>query len=140
MYVPSLRLAAFEGLPEAARLDVLVRVLEALTACNVHFLHGNTVPRLYQSGVRYLEHMPCTEGEECWQDVRLCLASGIGNCKELSSWRIAELALGGEHATHDITRTRVQRLEGGGQLVTYHVRVRRADGTIEDPSRRLGMK
>lgn len=59
----------------------------------------------------------------------------VSNCDDLVSWRIAELRNAGENAKvrlkwqYDVSRS--SRM--------YHVLVRRADGTVEDPSLRLGM-
>lgn len=137
MYAPSLRLSSFDALPEWARIEIILRTLEALTVTNIAYLTSYPVPPLYRSGVRYLERVPCVDGE-CWQDAALTYKTQAGNCKELSSWRVAELIIAGEDARHRVTRTSVTR-EHDGIVVTYHVTVRRGNGTIEDPSRLLGM-
>jgi hypothetical protein len=138
MYAPSLRLPSFDVLPEPARRSVLVRLLETLIACDLAYLLTHVVPPLYQAGVRYQEVMPCRDGE-CWQDVALCLQTGIGNCKELSSWRIAEILAAGGDAFPALSLS-VSQLPNGDRLHTYHVQVMHADGRLEDPSRALGMR
>jgi len=55
----------------------------------------------------------------------------FGDCEDLSAWRVAELRLGGVRAIPWV-------VQSGNRL--YHVQVRYPDGTIEDPSRRLGMR
>lgn len=85
------------------------------------------LPALYASGVRYQrEH-----NREDWQTAEETLQRGHGDCEDLAAFRAAELRNAGEL---------------GAKAVCYaprpgliHCVVRRADGTIEDPSRRLGM-
>lgn len=97
---------------------------DALTTLNRHYLatHGRT-PRLYASGVRYRRE--AAGGPEEWQSTPYALASGCADCEDLASWRAAELPG---------ARALVVRSSGG-----YHVVVCCADGSIEDPSARLGM-
>jgi hypothetical protein len=87
---------------------------------------------LYDSGVYY---QPEREGEENWQDVPTCIIRRFADCEDLASWRAAEIRV----------RERVfawpfftwKRLPDGRTL--YHIKVKRADGRIEDPSAVLGM-
>lgn len=58
------------------------------------------------------------------------LEERFGDCKDLACYRAAELRLAGEHATAFAVPS----------SLGFHVKVRRADGGIEDPSIRLGMK
>ena len=142
MYAPLLRIPSFEDLEDPDRRSVLLGLLRVLTIVDVAFLRTRPdVPPLYSSGVRYVEKVPCLDGScECWQDVQLTWQSKAGNCKELSSWRIAELLVRrGEHASHLLT-LQTTDLGRGQTLHTYHVRVRHEDGSIEDPSVRLGMR
>jgi hypothetical protein len=89
-------------------------------------------PWLYASGVSYAED---DEGHEAWRDIPETLARGVGDCKDLVAWRLAELR---ERAREPAEpRVRVARV---GARVKYHVVVRRADGAREDPSRALGMR
>jgi len=113
----------------------LEKLCEVLTVLDERALRQDpTLPNLYQSGA-YYELRP-----EYWLSVPwalVCLSCGHGlDCKVLATWRCAEL--------------RVRRGERGARCVwsrhatpakvVYHVRVRRADGRIEDPSARLGMR
>lgn len=133
----------FEGMPWSALfvpgiLDKrrLALFCELLTQLDEIWLRDfPQTPNLYQSGVRY-ELMPQTE---YWLEVPWALAfarAGHGvDCKTLAAWRAAEL--------------RVREGQPGARCVlseyksdtehVYHVRVERQDGTIEDPSARLGM-
>jgi len=104
----------------------------ALIAANVAYLrvHPKT-PRLYESGVRY-EEEPGTQDD--WDDIPETLSVGVGDCEDLSGWRIAELRVAGEVAAMPRVTVFTQ-----DKRVTYHVAVRRASGLVEDPSRELGM-
>lgn len=89
------------------------------------------VPRLYQSGVKYLRQNP--RACEFRQPLDVYKRGG-GDCKQLALWRIAELReLDGENAT-----PRVMWMNEKVGLEA-HALVRRADGTLEDPSLLLGM-
>lgn len=101
----------------------LQAALDALTAFNRHWLATHpTTPELYRSGVRYEREYP----RERWLPVPLVLAERIGDCEDLAAWRAAELGRG--------ARAVPLKTRSG-----WHIVVRKADGSIEDPSRRLGM-
>ncbi len=132
MYSPRFCLRSFETAARAERENVLMLLFEALIATNVAYLRARPqTPGLYASGIRYVEEPP---GEEDWQDIPETLARGTGDCEDLACWRIAELRVrAGEHA-HPFLKC-AARDDG----VLYHVAVRRLDGSLEDPSRVLGM-
>jgi len=125
-------LRSFDILPEHTKIGVLETLVEALVAANMAFLEAfPRTPLLYESGVRYLEE---PRGRDDWQDIPETLARDkTGDCEDLAAWRIAELRFRGEAANPAI---RASLIRG---VLTYHVRVRRSDGSIEDPSRKLGM-
>jgi hypothetical protein len=83
---------------------------------------------LYKSGIRYQRE---PRGRERWQTASETRASGIGDCEDLVIARVAELRELGEAAA----RPYVYRTARS----TLHTVVHRADGTLEDPSRVLGM-
>lgn len=89
------------------------------------------VTGLYDSGVTYADE----PGTERIQDALTTMVRGTGDCAHLCAWRVAELREAGEDA-----RIRIKwfPVKWNGQR-TYHVQVRRGDGTIEDPSKILGM-
>lgn len=89
---------------------------------------GRPLPALYLSGVRY--HSERRPNEE-WQLPLQTLGRGWGDCEDLAAWRAAELNLAGELARVVIVRTGPN---------TEHALVRRGNGQLEDPSKRLGMK
>jgi hypothetical protein len=137
VYAPQYRLKSFETIATPAKFVILRALLEALTTANMVYLQTNPhTPFLYESGVRYLEEPP---GFDEWQDVPDTIARRSGDCEDLACWRVAELRCGGEYgATHLITVEDMP--DRNGQIVTtYHICVLRADGSKEDPSRRLGM-
>ena len=116
----------------------LYAALAALVALDRVYLQAHPrTPALYESGVRYLrdaEH--ATQGTpdaELWLTIPDCLRAGGADCKVLSAWRVAELLEGGERARPHVRAPRA----GSG---TWHVQVKRGDGSIEDPSRLLGMR
>lgn len=109
--------------PRALRL-----LLQVLTDLDAIALKTGRFPPIYRSGVRY-QREP-RRIRECWKTIPAVLADGHGDCEDLACWRAAELCLQGEPAYPYIYRTK-----SGG----WHVVVRRGDGSLEDPSRALGM-
>jgi hypothetical protein len=108
--------------------------LDCLTAWDIRQLERNKLPPLYSSGIVYEREILCTHDgvtgicEEWWTALELHKRKS-GDCEDLSSLRSAELILSGEQA-----RARAKRSKIG-----WHIQVHRADGTIEDPSAKLGM-
>lgn len=112
-----------------ASKSMLNGVLEGLVAANAAYLDRYEAPLLYESGVRYRRERA---GKEEWLIVPQILAAGWDDCEGLAGWRAAELrTLDGEPARAIAIRTGPKK---------FHAVVRRADGSIEDPSRILGMK
>lgn len=85
-------------------------------------------PPLYASGVRYQRE---PRGREWWQLPSETRREKSGDCEDLAGYRVAELQLSGEPA-----KLLLRRISGG----LWHAMVKRGDGSIEDPSKRLGMK
>ena len=133
MYAPRFCLRSFGALDPAAREAVLFLLFEALIGANcAHLARNPATPSLYESGIRY-EEEPL--GREDWQDIPDTIARGVGDCEDLACWRIAELRVRhAEHATPYLKRDQRE------SHVLYHVAVRRLDGSLEDPSRVLGMR
>lgn len=92
------------------------------------------LPGLYDSGARYIKEDYDALHPEDWLDVLEVLAQGGGDCEDLACYRAAELQVQGEKACAVFHR---KTLSGNRTLV--HILVQRADGSLEDPSRRLGM-
>lgn len=103
--------------------------LEALVQSNMDELQSNPhLPDLYSSGVRYTRER---DGINKWQGILETYALKQADCEDLAAARVAFLRRAGEkRARCDVKFVR----EG-----LWHVRVIRADGTVEDPSKVLGM-
>lgn len=124
---------------------------------------GTPVPPLYASGVYYKEDPP---GQENWKDCYACLKDGHADCDRLAAWRTAELRVAGIEAepvlkwqwvpremmfaiygkdkngvyNHDRAIRVVTQMIGKAKgCWMVHCLVRYPDGTIEDPSKILGM-
>lgn len=119
------------GETESMFVEKLYVLLEALTNLNLVWLSQNYPPPLYESGVVYKKERMRREN---WQDIPTTLRKGHGDCEDLTAWRVAVLRYNGEAASPFIEEYPTHN------GVYYHVVVRRADGSIEDPSRALGMK
>lgn len=114
----------------------LLSALEALVGLNRVYLRTHPrAPSLYRAGVRYLRDADNGDQQlpdaELWLTIPDCLASGGADCKVLSAYRVAELRERGE------LDARCHVVQVGPS--SWHVIVKRADGTTEDPSRELGM-
>lgn len=104
----------------------ILRALDLLVGLDTIFLRGNPMPPLYEAGIVYGK-----PGKLAWYTAPILYRKKIGDCKDLACLRVAELHLLGEKGA------KVDLLQVNPRL--WHVRVRRANGTIEDPSKRLGM-
>lgn len=104
--------------------------VEGLAAINWSILRclldgGVYVPRLYEAGIRYRD-----PGKLRWHTLADVYDLRKGDCKDLVAVRLAELRhYEGEPAIAHVYETRRR-----GQ---WHAVVKRADGTIEDPSKIL---
>lgn len=101
------------------------QALEGLVRLDQAELSGASYPPLYDAGVKYKR-----EPKEVWRPASIVLKDGWGDCEDLVAWRVAECRLQGDAAT--------ARVYQAGPK-TWHTVVEHADGTIEDPSRILGM-
>jgi hypothetical protein len=98
-------------------------------------------PPLYKAGVIYkpekrrvASNGHVVEYGEDWQTIPYVIFNGYGDCEDLGAYRSAELRAKGILATPDIA---IRQLPDGAWRA--HVRVRHPDGSIEDPSAKLGM-
>lgn len=116
-------------------LAIAVRpLLEATTLINQLYIKLHKVPSIYHAGVRY-QNEPEGLGYEDFAIIPAIIARGWGDCDDLAPWRCAELREQGEKA-----KIRIQwKKDAISGTKLYHIVVRRADGSIEDPSRILGM-
>lgn len=136
----------------AASERVLAALLAALLVADVEYLRLNPrTPRIYTPGLmRYERELlpneiaakfpqcatPCKAPvhPEHWKGIAACLRDREGDCEDLACWRASELIVRDRIAARpDFSFKKV------GTLMVYHIFVRLPDGTIDDPSRRLGM-
>jgi hypothetical protein len=103
-------------------------VLRALARLSYEQMQAHPLPPLYASGVRYARE----RGREDWQTAHETFSKKRGDCEDLAAWRCAELWVLGEKDAD------VHCYAPRPGLI--HCVVRRADGRLEDPSKRLGMK
>lgn len=129
------------------RLDLDPKVLReprAMATVARGYLHGlvlydrvllrkKIVPPIYDAfmnGDIEFRSEPWAGKYEEFADALTCIRRGWGDCDDLAPWRVAELNEQGERAGLKIY------WRGRG----FHVEVRRADGTVEDVARFLGMR
>lgn len=98
-------------------------------ACEAQ-LRSRRFPPLYSGRVRY-QAEPL--GQERWQIPSVTLQLGYGDCEDLAAWRAAELVVSGV----DRGALAVVKIVRPGLM---HCIVRRGNGRLEDPSKRLGMR
>lgn len=117
-------------IPEPLTATTLTAALAGLTAYNAAWLRAHpSAPSLYESGVRYERE---ALGRESWQTLPDLLATKRGDCEDLAAALAAELQVTGVDPDAVACATHVRP-------GLWHIRVRRGDGTMEDPSRVLGM-
>lgn len=92
-------------------------LIHRLAEHNEVYLRGGKFPRLYESGVKYVHHT------EAYSDCFVALQKQEADICSLVAWRVAELWNQGERDAKAV-------VQWSGDHVT--VKVRRADGTIED--------
>ena len=111
----------------------LSALLSALVILDLEWIrtHPRT-PELYRSGVVYRREPP---PREVWQDIPTAMARGHADCEDLASWRCAEVRARRNVKVRPIPQGR----RGPDGALHYHIVCRWPDGTIEDPSKRLGM-
>lgn len=121
-----------DGPRDPKAFALLVRgLLAVIVVYNRALLRGG-LQRLYETNTQYKEEKP---GEDSFVDAATVVRRGHGDCAHLGAFRVAELLEDGEKASLRI-KWGVQRRN---KPRPFHVEVRREDGTIEDPSRILGM-
>ena len=102
-------------------------MLACLVKLNRSIIRRGSFKPLLQSGVRYRRESGT--GEQ-WQTIDQLYRRGEGDCEDLATARCAQLQEQGVNCTVELLRT-------GRRLL--HAVVKLPDGTIDDPSRALGM-
>jgi hypothetical protein len=115
---------------------VLRALLGVLVMADQVYLRDHAVTSLYRSGVVYGR-------TKVWESVPDVIVRGLGDCKSLATWRVAELKKEGYQATF-VFRWAIRK-DGGKD---FHILVETDRPTsfstkvppfYEDPSRKLGM-
>jgi hypothetical protein len=116
------------GLPPGFLAYISAQVLNGLISAYLPLYALCPLPPLYGSGMRYALEPNHGKGWEDFANPWTARQRGWGDCDDLILWRGLELNAQGEHATVNA--------EWLGNNV--HVRIRRPNGLIEDPSILLG--
>lgn len=116
-------------IPAASSPRYVAHALEGLARVAAEEIAENSLPPLYRSGIRY-EREP--RGSEEWLTPLQMLERGVSDCEDIAAYRVGELRASGADPGAVVTIVRT-----GPR--TLHAVVRRSDGSIEDPSRVLGM-
>jgi hypothetical protein len=145
------KVGLFSDYDQRASECIMRALLNVLVTADVEYLraHPNT-PRIYQSGVVYQREplpkelakmfpqcvspcLPPIHPEE-WKTIPECIKDRQADCEDLASWATAErIVRDGIAANIDFSFRTI------GSFRIYHIFVRLPDGSIEDPSARLGM-
>lgn len=110
--------------------DEITDLLSGLVALNLGQLRRGLVPPIYSPQAAHVRYQRESPGREVWQSALEVFRSGRGDCEDLASWLAASYQLVGVDAHAVIIDIR----PGLKHCVT-----RLPDGTIEDPSKKLGM-
>lgn len=122
------------AMPYGGRED-LQFALDATTAWNVLAMRASPLPPIYSSGVRYKREPICrTDGIahicEEFLTAHETYARRFGDCDDLGPWLAAQLRLAGDDHARAVPKP---------SAAGWHILVIHGDGTVEDPSAKLGM-
>ena len=142
-YCPRYELGTFDDprIDAAWKVGILRQGLAPIIMANRAYLRTHPEwPGLYKAGLKGYKF-----NRDHWRDIPTLLKYGEGDCKDFTAVRIAELLDGydprfpyGVRAAVHVTTDR-RTLDTGENVTMYHVLVRFPNGTLEDPSRMLGM-
>jgi hypothetical protein len=107
-------------------------MINALVELDCLYLRGKPrFPSPYQAGIRYKrEPQRGTREHEAWQTIPEIISNGHGDCEDLTAYLVAWLRVYKKGRAIPWFRKKGRK---------WHVMVKHADGSIEDPSRLLGM-
>jgi hypothetical protein len=136
MFTLEMRLGGWGRDTPPEDIAAVVRLMiEALATANLSQFRSNPFPALDTGAIRY----DVEESRELFDDATLVTARRSGDCDDLAAYRLAELWHDGEAGARALVRY-VPSLDPRLPAPwLFHALIRRADGTIEDPSRDLGM-
>lgn len=121
---------------ELNRFFPVILLLEAQTKINQWQMRRYQFSPLYQSGVYYKAEEP---GYEDWLDTPTLYAQGFGDCEDIACTLAAERRE--RQGVAAVPCIKFKDFDVDGKLITLiHVLVLNPDGSIEDPSKALGMK
>ncbi len=145
------KLGLFQYLDQAASERVMHALLDSLLLADIEYLRAHPdTPRIYQAGVHYEREplpselaqrfpqckSPCAPEihPEEWKIIPECIRDRQADCEDLATWVCAErIVKDNIPARVDFSFRRI------GDFSIYHIFCRLPDGSIEDPSARLGM-
>jgi hypothetical protein len=107
-------------------------LIDCIVEINLWCLSQWSFPSLYDSRVLYASE---PWGQEVFQTVPALYLRGLGDCEDLVAARVSELRNHGYYAKANMSQS--GRSPSGGRL--FHFTVLHENGSIEDPSRLLGM-
>lgn len=135
---------------------VLAKALDLLFTADVEFLRANpNTPDIYTPGLMRYEREPlegeqwdmivvntptgprsavCPRNPEEWKAIPYCIEDGFADCEDLACWLAAQRLV-----RQGIECRPAFSFRNVGRMSIYHIVCRHPDGTIEDPSRVLGM-
>lgn len=113
-------------------IEDLYEILMGYARANARQYQRGDLPPLYKANVRYQREPRLPNGGRAnrWLTVRQIYRKKRADCEDLAAARCGELIAKGEDARIDIKYVRPG---------LFHIRVKREDGSIEDPSAILGM-
>lgn len=114
--------------------EALRAYLEGIIAVNRLIIRNQPMPWLYKSGIKFRAENE-TQGYDYVPNFLEMLALGYGDCAPLVAARVAELR---ERLGEDAT-VKVYWRTNRPNVLPFHAQVRRKNGSVEDPARRLGM-
>lgn len=117
------------GLPLAQAWRELLTVLARSDAAAIQYGQLAPPPPLYGSGVRYADEPGAGSGLEDFADPWTVHQRGWGDCDDLIRYRLCELYISGELTAAPAIHEPESELQ--------HAAIRRADGSLEDPSLNL---
>jgi hypothetical protein len=130
-----------DGDPEVVQAQVAYH-LEGVARTNRWLMLTHRVPLLYRSGVRYAIEDSAGESQTM-ADCLEALERRTTECMGASCWRLAEHrnAAGSEEraAQYGLHVYPKDYIVEGQHVRLFHVQVRHPDGSIEDPSVKIGM-
>ena len=137
MYDPRFILNTFDSLAPEAKVTILYGLLDSLILADMLWFKANPrCPGVYDTPLVYQAE---EIGRDDWRDIPSVLEHKGGDCEDLGCYRVAELRFRHGEPAQPYVTSKLVKSKRYGTFTLYHIRVKRADGSIEDPSKILGM-